>query len=142
MIPFFVAEVRKKDGSEYRAKSVFEFVLTIQTMFRVKKGKIFQFLKDPVFLPIRNSLNNVMKSLQRQGLGNNPRKCDIITTFMEETLWAGGHLGTTSSKQLLRTLVYLLGVNLGLRTGEHRQLRLGMFQVIHLHCILTSLDNL
>lgn len=70
-----------------------------------------------------------MKKLQREGLGNNPTKVDVVTQVMEEDLWSGGQLGIDTPKKLLRTLVYTLGVNLGLRAGEHRQLRRGMFEV-------------
>jgi len=48
---------------------------------------------------------------------------------MEDCLRASGLLGTTTPKRFLSTVVYLLGVNLGLRAGEHRKLRRSMFQV-------------
>lgn len=128
-IPFFIAEVRRRDGSCYRAKSVFEFVLCIQSLVVVMRNVRHQFLKDPSFLSIRNALDNIMKKLQREGLGYNPKKADVVTALMENELWNGGHLGDNSPKQLLRTMVFILGINLGLRAGEHRNLRRGMFEV-------------
>ena len=80
-------------------------------------------------MSVRNALDNVMKRLQAQGLGNNPRKADVVSPLMEEELWVSGQLGDEPPKRLLRTIVYTLGVNLGLRAGEHRQLRREMFQV-------------
>jgi hypothetical protein len=96
----------------------------------LKKNVRLQFLREDVFLPIRNALDNTMKTLQSKGLGHNPRKAEVISPLMEEELWSGGYLGDQSSQHLLSTLVYLLGVNLALRSGEHRKLRREMFQVI------------
>lgn len=76
-----------------------------------------------------------MKSLQKEGLGFNPKKADVVSTAAEEQLWVTGALGKDTPEKLLRSLVYLLGVNLALRTGEHRKLRREMFQV-SLVCIL------
>ena len=36
-IPLFIGEVRRKDGGKYRAKSLFEFVLCIQSIFCTKE---------------------------------------------------------------------------------------------------------
>ena len=128
-IPFFVSEIRRKNGEYYRAKSLFEFILCIQSLFVVKKNITYRFLKEDVFSPIRNSLDNMMKRLQRLGFGNDPKKVDVITPLMEEELWTRGILGDSSCRQLLSTLVFVLGINLGLRTGEHRKLRRDMFEV-------------
>jgi hypothetical protein len=86
----------------------------------------YRFLKDAAFGPL---LDNSMRFLQSQGLGLNPTKADVITEAMEEALWQENLLGKDSPTQLLRTLVFLLGLNLGLRAGEHRKLRREMFQV-------------
>lgn len=128
-IPYFLFEVRRKDSERYRAKTLFEFLLCLQSLFKAKRNISYSFLKEDRFLPIRNSLNNVMKELQAIGLGNNPKKVDVVSPLMEEELWSAGVLGDSSSRQLLRTLVYVLGLNLGLRTGEHRKLRRQMFEV-------------
>lgn len=128
-LPFFIAETRRKDGTPYRAKSIFEFILCLQSLIVVKKSVRHRFLKDDIFLPVRNSLDNIMKVRQSEGLGNNPKKAEIISEMMEEELWNSGLLGAKSPMQLVRTLVYILGVNLGLRAGEHRKLRRDMFEV-------------
>lgn len=70
-----------------------------------------------------------MKSLQTAGLGNDPKKVDVISQLVEDELWRTDILGDKTPRQLLRTLIYVLGVNLALRTGEHRLLRREMFQV-------------
>lgn len=128
-IPLFIHEVRKRDGNNYRAKTLMEYVLTLQSAFVLMKGRGMSFLKDKEFRPIKNALDNRMMALQALGLGHNPNKADIVTVVMEEALWAGGLLCSSPPERLLGTLIYLLGVNLGLRAGEHRKLRREMFRV-------------
>lgn len=128
-IPLFLYEMRKRDGTDYRAKTVMEYLLALQSAFSHLRGKKFSFLKDDLFNPIRNALDNRMRSLQAQGLGYNPSQAEIISREMEEALWMGGQLGADPPSRLLNTMVYLLGINLGLRAGEHRLLRRNMFKV-------------
>ena len=111
-LPLFLVEVRRRDGKEYRAKSLLEFLLCIQNVFDIKRGVKYSFLKDERFTVVRNSLDNVMRGLQRQGLGNNPKRADIITDTMEESLWREGVLGFEPSSRLLDTVVFILGFNL------------------------------
>lgn len=128
-IPLFVHEIRKRDGGDYRAKTVMEYILILQSAFLYLRGKSYSFLKNDMFLAIRNALDNRMRALQSVGLGNNPVQAEVVTLEMEEALWIEGHLGEDTAAKLLNTVVYLLGVHLGLRTGEHRLLRRSMFQV-------------
>lgn len=76
-LPFFLHEIRKRDGGEYRAKTIFEFLLCIQSAIEVKRNVHHQFLKEGKFLTIRNALDNVMKALQQRGLG----KCKNATSL-------------------------------------------------------------
>lgn len=128
-IPLFIHEVRKRDGGDYRAKTIMEYVLTLQSAFCNLRGKSYSFLKSDVFQPIKNAVDNRMRALQSVGLGHNPSQAEVVTMEMEEALWIGGQLGQDPPARLLNTLVYLLGVQLGLRAGEHRLLRRNMFQV-------------
>ena len=43
-LPYFLAEIRKKDGQLYRAKSLFDFLLCIQTLIKLKMN-VFSFFK-------------------------------------------------------------------------------------------------
>ena len=98
-----------------------------------------EFLKDSRFLSIRNAVNNIMKDLQRKGFGTNPRKADIISEITEELLWTKGLLGVEPSQKLLQTVVFILGLNLGLRTGEHKLVKREMFRVSFKFCHLNSI---
>ena len=70
-LPLFLHEIRRRDGKDYRAKTLFEYLLTIQSAFSVTRGISYRFLRDEQFLPIKNALDNRMRSLQGDGLGNN-----------------------------------------------------------------------
>lgn len=62
------------------------------------------------------------------------RKAEIISEVMEEALWNANQLGDHNPKALICTVVFLLGLNLGLRAGEHRNLRREMFTVSYTFC--------
>ena len=78
---------------------------------------------------IRNALDNTMRDLQKKGFGYDPKKPDIVTEVMEDSLWNSGLLAKCPPSRLLSSMVYLLGVNLGLRAGEHRLLCKSMFEI-------------
>ena len=104
-------------------------MLCIETLIYAKRNVSHRFLKDEKFILIRHAIDNLLKERQKTGLGFNPKKSDIVTDMMEEELWREGILGVNSPRHLLRTLVFVLGLNLGLRSGEHRKLRQSMFKV-------------
>lgn len=128
-LPLFLTEIRRIDGTNFKAKTVFEYIMTIQSALLHLRCQCYGFLNDQVFVPIKNALDNRMKQLQTEGLGFNPQQADVITLEMEEALWLGGQLGSECPAMLLNTLVYMLGIHLGLRSGEHRKLRREMFCV-------------
>lgn len=64
----FLVEARKCDGQPYKARGVFEMGVIMQMHLRAC-GKNFKFYSDPIFLPLRNSVDAKMKELQAQGLG-------------------------------------------------------------------------
>ena len=95
-LPMFVSEITKENGSNYKAKTLFEYILTIQSAISIANGVYYGFLKEPKFTPIKNALDRRMKSLQALGLGYNPSKAEVITEEIEELLWNGGFLGLQS----------------------------------------------
>ena len=127
-VPVFLAEIKRQDKSEYKANSILQFLLCLQTHCKIH-DKRYTFLREPRFEAIRNAVDSVMRKRQREGLGNNPRKAEIITMDMEEYLWQNKVLGNATPKQLVQTLIFLFGIRLMLRSGEHRNLRLDMFKV-------------
>ena len=118
----FIREVRKLDGSEYPLNTVRDLVLMIQ--MHLHENNIFWKLLDNVeFVELRNVLDNTMKERHSQGLGVR-KSSDIITIDHENKLFNKGLLGDENPEQLLRTVIYMIGLHCVLRGGnEHNNLR-------------------
>jgi hypothetical protein len=73
-----------------------------------------------------------MKKRAEEGFGLQTRKAEVISVHKEEYLWTSGLLGDSSPTCLLDTLVFLLGLNFALRSGEeHRTLSRDQLKVCH-----------
>jgi hypothetical protein len=123
-ISYFVFEVKKKDGTEYPANSLHGLVCAIQRYLKIQCGKNFRFFNDDLFSKLRTSLDTVMKERSAAGIGVHSKRAEVITLDEEDQLWSKNILGDGNGKQLVETLVYLLGLHFALRGGqEHRRLR-------------------
>lgn len=67
-LPVFINEARKANGDYYRAKTLMEYIIMLQCHLHAH-GCGHRFLSDLIFQPIKNCLDNVMKDLQKRGLG-------------------------------------------------------------------------
>ncbi|XP_067658318.1 transcriptional regulator QRICH1-like [Haliotis asinina] len=122
-------EVRKESGENYPPKTLRQLVLLIQ-MKLVNLGRNVQFLSDPVYTKLKNTLDNVMKVRASEGLGMLPRQADVITVNQEQVLWEKGIVGDSSPQTLLDTMLYLIGLNFALRSGvEHRTLTVEQLEI-------------
>ena len=118
----FVREVKKIDGSDYPPNTIRELVLMIQ-MHLHENEVYWKLLDDPVFLCLCNVVDNTMKERHAQGLGVR-KSSEIISLDVENKLFESGILGESSPLQLLRTVIYMLGLHCALRGGiEHNNLR-------------------
>ncbi len=118
----FVSEIKKKDGSEFPGSTLYQIVICIQ-FFIEKNGLKLKLLDHLDFVPLRFTLDNLMKECTHAGLGRK-KSADVITLDDEEKMWADGILGDESPEQLRDTVMYLLGLNLALHGGDkHRKLR-------------------
>lgn len=135
LLPSFINDVRKKDGSKYPAESLRQIVCAIFHYFKFQCNKDWDFFHDSEFCLARKSLDATMKRATKEGIGMYKRKAEFISADIEERLWDGGFLGSSNPRQLLTTMVYLIGLNFGLRARkEHRQLRAGrnsQLRIIH-----------
>ncbi len=133
----FINEIRRKDGGEFPANSLYEIVLLIQFHME-KKGVMWKLVDGEAFTCVRFTLDNVMK--KRVETGNSDRKsADPISFEDEESLWAAGILGEERPVQLRETVLYLLGLGFALHGGEeHRRLRAPGFDSqlsVHTHAV-------
>ncbi len=97
-------------------------------MYLETKGRHVRFL-DPQstkFIKVRNTLDNHMKSLSREGYITPKSKAKVITYSQEEKMWNDHLLGDHMLERLLYTVLYLLGIQFALCAGEeHKSLKFG-----------------
>lgn len=124
VLPLFIAEVVKKDGSLFPAATLRNLILSLQKFLEVTHGRIVKFLSDVKFKPIYDALDAVMRRSANHGVGLNSRQATVITEDMENILWRKSLLGESDGPTLLHTMVYLLGLHFAVRgRDEHRRLR-------------------
>ena len=124
VIPLFLTEVVKKDGSQFPPTSLRAIVLSLQKYLEVNDGRIVRFLSDKKFRAIQDALESVVKRAASMGLAAEPRQGDIITEQMENVLWEKGLLGDGDPETLLHTMVFLCGLHFSLGgRDDHRRLR-------------------
>ena len=118
----FIREVCKIDGNEFPPKTVREIIVMIQ-MYLHENSIYWKLLDQVEFISLRNVVDNTMK--ERHAMGLDVRQSsDIISIRHEDVLFQKGILGEENPMQLLRTLVYMIGLHCALRGGiEHNCLR-------------------
>lgn len=121
----FILEVWDKSGEYYKSDTLYELIMSLQIYFHMH-GHYVKFLDDDVFIELHNTLNNHMKYLASQSLSCPRQKAEAIEVDDECTMWQKGVLGDSNPKQLVDTVLYLLGTHFALRAGkEHKALRVG-----------------
>ena len=132
----FITEVKKLDNTDFPGKTLREIVIMIQ-MHLHESGVYWKLLDDSEFKSLRNILDNTMKDRHARGLGVR-QSCDIISLSHENLMFERNALGEEHPEQLLRTVIYMLGLHLALHGDvEHLRLRRPGFDPQ----ITTELDN-
>ena len=120
----FIPEVTKvKDGSDYPGKTLYEMVISIQKYLH-QNSIFWKIIDDPEFRDVCTVLDNVMKERVERNIGMVRKQANYIDYSVENDLWDKGILGEGNPDELRDTVLFLLGINLGLRAGdEHYNLR-------------------
>ena len=119
----FIAEVKKVNGDEYPGKTLYHIVVSIQKHL-LRAGKKWKLVESVDFARLCNVLDNLMKERAKDNIGLTKRQAGLINENIENRLWNDGILGEENPDQLQSTVLFLLGLNLGLRAGdEHYALR-------------------
>ena len=108
----FIREVKKLDGTEYPPNTVRELIIMIQ-MYLHENSIYWKLLDNSAFASLRNVVDNTMKERHGMGLGVH-RSSDVISLSHEESTFNQGILGDESAFQLLRTMVYMMGLHCAL----------------------------
>ena len=112
----FLAEVTKvKDGSEYPGRTLYHMVVAIQKYLN-EKGLDWKLIDGNEFKDNRTVLDNQMKQKASKNIGTVVKQAEVISMEFEENLWKRGLLGEETPDKLCNTVLFLLGINLGLRS--------------------------
>ena len=118
----FVAEIRKKDGSEYEPDSLRVTLASLDRHLR-EKDAAFSIAKDIEFSNSRKVLEGKAKLLRQEGFGKRANAAKALTSQDEELLWSKGVLGSHSPQSLIQTMWFLLTQQFGLRgCQEHHDM--------------------
>ena len=119
----FITEVCKLDRSPFPRKTIYDLVVCLQ-MHLETMGFTWKLIDDPVFTDVKFTLDNVMKQSVSNGVGLAVCQAKVLSFSDEDFLWLNGYLGNSNPEQLLKTVVFVLGLSCALRAGkEHRELR-------------------
>ena len=94
-------------------KTIRELVIMIQ-MYLYKNSIFLKLLDQPQFLTLRNVVGNTMKERHSAGLGVR-KSSDIISLDHKDLMFSEGILGDSSPGQLLKTMIYMMGMHCALR---------------------------
>ena len=95
-----------------------------------RAARCINILTDACFFQVRQVLDSEMRWLCGQGLGAKLKKAEPLTNDDEDVLWQKGALGDHTPQCLLDTLIFYIGMNFALRSGdEHRRLRFHPCQI-------------
>lgn len=126
LLKYFVHEVRKQNGEKYPRESIKQLIAGLQYYFRITYGKNFSIFTDEEFADTRLALDTAMKETTLEGNGLQKKRASAISFEEEKKLWDQNILGDDNPSRLNRTLLYLLGINAGLRGGDElRNLTVG-----------------
>ena len=116
----FIAEVVKvKDGKDYPGATLYRMCVGIQK-FLISKGKHWKLIKGGQFEGLHNVLDNVMKERATSSIGTTKCQADLLSIQEENKLWESGVLGEENPTQLRNTVLFLIGLNIGLRAGDEQ----------------------
>lgn len=122
----FILEVRKKDRTRYPPKTLYDIIVMINYYLMKDVGREMNIMKDIEFVDTRKALNAAMTESADTGLISGQHASEPISFDDENTLFESGILGSTTTKHVLNTALYLLAVHTSVRGGaELRNLRAG-----------------
>ena len=140
-LSYYVNETRNCKGDLYPPKTLYLILSGLLRHARSLNTNAPNFLDKsiPVFKPLHAVLDNLFKSLRKEGIGCNSRHAEIITKEEESMLWESNVMNLRHPRGLLRAVFYYNGKNFCLRGGaEHRNLKLSQFTKFSDHYIYTE----
>lgn len=128
----FVVEIRKKEdkGEYYPPATLYQLCCGLLRYLRNNGQPAINIFEDSCFKHFQDSIDAEMKRLTGLGVGANVKQAAPFTEDQEEKLWKLNLLGDHSPSVLLNTMVFVIGRNFALRSGEeHRSLKFSQLTV-------------
>ncbi|XP_062620651.1 uncharacterized protein LOC134282241 [Saccostrea cucullata] len=122
--------VRRKDGNEYPAKTLYYISCGILRYLRDHEiyDKNFPDAADPRFAGFRKILDSKMKDALSRGVGGKRKQADPILPEDEATIWEKGIFGMNNAETLQNTVFFYSCKFFGLRGhDEHHSLQCDQF---------------
>ena len=89
-----------------------------------EKGLVWKLIDNPEFKEVRVVLDSIMKQCAEANIGMIKKQASYIPFEVEDELWKKDILGEETPIKLCSTVLFLIGLNCGLRVGdEHYELR-------------------
>ena len=110
----FYAEIKKKDGGDYKPESLKIMQSAIERHLKDKNYPL-SIVRSREFHNSQEVLNAKALSLRQQGKGKRPNKAQALTPDKEFALWEKGQLGNFNGKVLTNVNCKNLTEQLGLR---------------------------
>ncbi len=132
LLPNFVMEARRQDGTPYPPNTLVMLVAGIQRHLRENGQPELSIMsdKDGRFARTRAALDARMKSLTKDGVGTVRKQAEPLTPEQEDTLWSSGIFSLDSGWGLTYAVFWYNCKLFGLRGGdEHRQLQREQFEI-------------
>ena len=118
------ARNEKDPGAFYPPNSLYQLFCGLKRHMRDNGRPELNFFTDPSFKHFQDCLEAEMKRLTGMGIGSNVKEAQAFSEGEENKLWNLGLLGDSSPRDLLDTMLFLIGKNFSLRRGkEHRNLK-------------------
>ena len=115
-----IAEVTKVSNlKDYPGKTLYEMLTSIQKYLHQNR-LMWKILDVVQFLDLKVVLDNIMKEHAAQNIGMTVKQVVTMPYEVENELWMKGILGEDTPDKLCDTVLFLLGINLGLHAcDEH-----------------------
>ena len=115
----FICEVKKVNSDEnYPGRTLYQMVCSLQNHLKKNECDWKLVHTNNEFQKFQRVLDKVMQERSAQNLGMVKKQAQIISLEFENTLWEKGILGEDTPDKLRSTILYILGVNCGLRAGD------------------------
>ena len=122
----FVLEAKNSDGDDYNRDTLYDLVFMVQSFLK-QNCRPLKFFDDVEFFELKNTLDNRMCELSKEGKVAPRVKAEPISVSEEEKMWELGILGDSTPEKLVDTILYLNGMHFALRAAEeHKSLKVNL----------------